>query len=97
MAEDVRPLDADGQLLLLARLLQQVGHLADGGGAGGGVHQHDHGEIVLEHGLADVQNVDVVLGQQGTHSGGDAHPVLADDGNNGFHSGMFLSVYKIMI
>ena len=74
-----------------------VGHLAAGGGAGGGVPQHDHGEIVLEHGLADVQNVDVVLGQQGTHSGGDAHPVLADNGNNGFHNGMFLSVYKIMI
>ncbi len=49
------------------------------------IHQHDHGEVLLEHGLADVQDVDAVLGQQGADRGGDAHLVLADDGDDGLH------------
>ena len=62
--ENIFSLNADGQALLLAGLAQNVGHLADGGGTGGGIHQHDHGEVLLKDGLGDVQNVDVVGGQQ---------------------------------
>ena len=69
--KDVLTLDANGQSLLFAGLTQNVGHFTDGLLTGGGIHQHDHGEILLQNGLGDVQNVDVVLSQQGTDRGGD--------------------------
>ena len=67
------------------RVLQQGGKDGEGELAGGDVHQHGHGEKLPQDGLADVQDIDVVLGQQGAHGGDDAHLVLADDGDNGFH------------
>mgnify|MGYP000040218216 CR=1 FL=1 len=65
-------------------LLQQLRDLHNGLVAGGGIHQHHHGEILLQNGLADVQNVDAVLGQQGADGGSDAHLVPADDSDDGF-------------
>ena len=84
--EDILPLDLDGEAALGALVLQQGGKDGEGELAGGDVHQHGHGEKLPQDGLADVQDIDVVLGQQGAHGGDDAHLVLADDSNNGFHS-----------
>ena len=61
--EDLLPLDADGNLHLLAQSLQQSPQLAHGGAGLADIHGHDHGEGPLQNGLGDVQNVDVVLGE----------------------------------
>ena len=69
--EDVLPLDADGEGLLLAGLGQDIGHLADGGAALGGVHQHDHGEILLhqhpghqpDRAAGDVTEINILQGR----------------------------------
>ena len=71
--EDVLPLDADGQTPLLPGLVQPAAEFHNGGLAAAEVHQHDHDEIFLKHRLADVQDVDVLSGQQGADGGDDAY------------------------
>ena len=68
--------------------VQLVGDLREGYRARGNVHQQDHGEVALfEDGLADVENVDVVLREQGADGGDDADAVPAENGDDGFHAG----------
>ena len=84
--EDILTLGVDDQVPLSARGLQRGDQLGKGQVGVGGVHQHDHGEVVLQDSLADVQHIDVVFGQQGAYRGDDAHLVLADDGDDGSHT-----------
>ena len=83
--EDVLALDADLQAVALALGGQLPGQVGEGLGAGRGVHQHYHGEVVLQDRLADVQHVYAALGEQLADEGDNAHAVLTDDCNYGFH------------
>ena len=49
---------------------------------GGHVYDHHHVEVAAHDGLADVEDVDVVLGQVGAYTGNDTLCVFADDGND---------------
>src|SRR5215472_14089374 len=73
--------DAHAELLALARqpaaqLLQRYLRAAE-------IDHHDHGEELANHGLADVENVDIGFGDLRRDSGDDADPIRADDGNDG--------------
>ena len=83
--EDILPLHMDGQPHLLAGLLHPLGQLRDRNAALGNFGCHHHGKIALHDGLADIQNVDIKGGKLGADGGDDAHPVLADHGNDCFH------------
>ena len=60
--------------------------LAQGVERDGGARQidhHDHGEEFADHRLADVQNVDVGIGEHVRNAGNDADAVGADNGDDG--------------
>ena len=84
--ENVLALGSNLHAHLLARVLQQRRELRERHLAPGCVHQHDHGEVFLQHGLADVQHVHAVPAQKIRDRGDDAHAVLSDDGDNGSHA-----------
>ena len=52
-------------------------------GGAGQIDHHDHGEEFADHRLADVENVDVGLGEHVGDAGNDADAVGADDGDDG--------------
>ncbi len=83
----------DGETDLLSLFTQVLDQLGKGHFSGGSVHQHDHGEVFLQNGLADVQHIHFVVGQKGADIGDDAHSVLTDHGNDGSHSVLPLCTY----
>jgi len=54
-------LDPNGQLVALSR--QPLAELLKGNGRAGEVRHHDHREEFTDHGLADVQDIDIGLGE----------------------------------
>ena len=51
----------------------------------GKIDEHDHCEVALHERLADVENVDVLLGERGGDVRGDAFGVARKYGYDGFH------------
>src|SRR5579863_7857272 len=49
----------------------------------GEIDHHDHGEELADHRLADVENIDIGVGQHVGNPGNDADAVGADDGDDG--------------
>ena len=49
------------------------------------VDDHDHGEVLVQHGLGDVENVRAALRAARTDLGDDSDGVPPDDRNDGFH------------
>ena len=82
--KDFFPLDVDVQGAFLALLLQPVRKLVKRQGTGLQIHQHDHREILLHQRLADVEDVDVPVGKQRRHIGGDAARILGEHTYDGF-------------
>lgn len=60
-----------------------------------GVHQDNHGEVVVHQLLADVEDVDLVFGQEFGNVVHDADAVFADNGNNGMRHGESLENVSI--
>ena len=58
------------------------------------IHHHHHGEVAVQNGLGDVQNVDIHLRQLGGDLGNDARGIKAGDRNQGF--GHFACLHRNM-
>ena len=56
--------------------------------------KHDHGKVVGEYALRNVDNVCVVLDAKSRNVGNDANHILTGDRNNCFHSVEFLSFWE---
>lgn len=80
--EDVFPLDANGKGLLFPSLGQDASQFANRDGAGRDVHQHNHGKIFFHDSLANVQDIDFMLRQQGAYKGGNAYTIFSNNGDN---------------
>jgi len=84
-------LHADIQAQLLTGLGEYAQHFFSALRAAAGVHQDNHGEVVVHQLLADVENADLVLGQKFGNVVNDADAVFADNGEDGvFRHGGFL-------
>lgn len=46
------------------------------------INHHNHGEKTLHNGLADIQDIDTVLGQNGGYHGNNTHPVMTQNADN---------------
>ena len=67
--KDFLALDTDGDLHFLPQLLQQHPQVAHGHLGFLHIHSHDHGEGALQDGLGNIQDIDVVFGQQSADGG----------------------------
>ncbi len=66
--------------------------------ATGDIDEHNHCEVALHERLADVENVDVLLGERGGDVRGDALGVARKYGYDGFHGrSLSLSMNKSII
>jgi len=75
----------------LARFGEYIQHFGAALRAFGGVHQDNHGEVVVHQLLADIENADLVFGQELGNVVNDADAVFADNGEDGvFRHGGFL-------
>ena len=82
--------DVNGNRKLLAQLIQGGAQLLHGDGGGGQVYHHHHHKVAGKDGLADVCNVDAVLGKKVAHLGDDAHLVCSYNGNDCVHTTMII-------
>ena len=73
-------LDANRHLVSLAR--QPFAQLVEGNGGAGQVDHHDHREEFPDHRLADVEDIDVGLGEHVRNPGNDADAIGSYDGND---------------
>ena len=83
--EDVFPLNANVHAKPLTLCVQRGGHPVKRHASLLNVYEHNHGEHAAEDRLADVQNVDVDVGERDADARDDAHAVVADDGDDGMH------------
>ena len=83
--ENILALNADGKAAPLAEGLEHILQICKGLGAQREVNDHHHREEALHDGLADVQNVYVVVCQRVAHSGDYADLILANDRYDCFH------------
>ena len=81
--EEFFVLHADVQREAFARLGEDFEHFFAALRAFGGVDEDDHGEVVVHQLLADVEDVDLVFGQEFGHVVNDADAVFADNGEDG--------------
>ena len=49
------------------------------------VDDHDHGEVLVQHGLGDVENVRAALRAPGADFGDNTDGIPSDDGDDCFH------------
>ena len=83
--EDVFMLGLDLNIDFLALLLERFLEFGQLDLALADLGDHDHVEEPIHDVLVDVQDVDVVLGQDLADHGDDAHAIFADDGYYEFH------------
>ena len=83
--EDVFPLNANVHAKPLTLCVQRGGVPVKRHDSLLNVYEHNHGEHAAEDRLADVQNVDVDVGERDADARDDSNAVVADDGNNGMH------------
>ena len=81
-------LHADIQAQLLTGLSEHAQHFFSALRAAAGVHQDNHGEIFTHELLADIEDVDLVLGQEFGYVVNDADAVFADNGEYGMGAGL---------
>ena len=62
--KNIFSLQADGHAHLLTLGIQLLGKLCKGDLTLGGIHCHHHGEVTLHDGLADIQDIDLVVGEE---------------------------------
>lgn len=83
--EDVLVHGEDLQVVRAADAGHGVHEIRERHGDAVDVRDHDHGEVVLQHGLGDVEDVDAAAGAFRADFRDDADGVLADDGDDSFH------------
>ena len=82
--EDIFSLNLNREMLFFALFLQKCGKSVKGQLTVGGVHQHDHGKVLLHQRLADVQNVDAIIRQDLGHIRNNAFLIFCKYRNNCF-------------
>lgn len=81
-------LHADIQTQLLTSLSEHAQHFFAALRAAAGIHQDNHGEIFAHELLADIEDVDLVFGQEFGYVVNDTDAVFADNGEYGMGAGL---------